>query len=133
MATIPGEDFHEFINLYAKNIATAGVTMGMGDIYKRILIPHRGNGKTSMQFPSMVRSKPNIRGTIKRYSRPEVMIWDDMDFLSYTVGLPPKPKSLALLDAEDILFRDCMEDDCTWKQGQVAKWCNKYPKKGRKR
>ena len=73
-----------------------------------------------------VRGIASSRGMSK-----QTIIFDSLNYMYEVLGcsVVEEPKSLALLDAEDILYRTCGEDRCSWKEGQVARWCNKYSTK----
>jgi len=123
MATPPVE-FNEFINMCTKNTATASSSMAPSVIAAGITM-HHGMAKDPFIFFKGKGHSQRIRGTTNFIANME------MGPLSIVPTIVID--SLSFLDRQDILYRNCYEDDCSWKQGQVAKWCNKYPKKGRKR
>jgi hypothetical protein len=121
------------INVYDMMIATAGESMAPSASFMKLM--HRGMAKSYVHF-----STPRAKGNHKIYGTPPTaMLWDDLIGSEWTVDIDPRLvktiviDSLSALEDREIMRISCMEDDCTWKQGQVAKWCNKYPKKGRKR
>ena len=73
-----------------------------------------------------VRGIASSRGTGK-----QTLFFDSLSYMYEVLdcSVIKEPKSLALLDAEDILYRMTMDDRPSWKQEQVARWCNKYSTK----
>ena len=123
------------INVYDMVIATTGDSMAPSGIAKAIA-HHRGMVKNPRV---LFKGDPNkVRGTRKIYGEPELILWDEVEWINHSFDIDPNVKnividSLSTLDAKAQIHASCVKDDCSWKQGQVAKWCNKYPKKGRKR